>query len=242
MRVCVCVYAYSTKTEFENPVDILRGKYVSLRKHTKTASALRAFISRALYRSDLGTRKSLSLSLSFHLVSCSISGDRVHRGWRARPRRAAASPASCDLHQQRRALQERGYIITTIGKRSSLRCDGSATTGGCFRVGCHGDTLGPLPRGCSLEYPPSCLFSAIPSPPACPPSASTSWFPRSFAPSRSLLTFIPPPPSPTPPFVVRVFLPRYTYVFTRPPSIPCHPVLVPAAPPPPALSPLLFPG
>lgn len=122
------------------------------------------------------------------------------------PARAVCTAASCDLHQQRARVQrERGYIITAIGKRSSLRCDGSATAGGCFRVGCHGDTLGPLPRGCSLEYPPSCLFSAIPSSPSFPPF-------RFSLPSFSLPTFLPSPPLPllspfaffSPPVYIRI--------------------------------------
>lgn len=147
-----------------------------------------------------------------------LSSRVQHLGCTPRASRfAVTSPASCDLHQQR-ALQERGYIITAIGKRSSLRCDGSATAGGCFRVGCHGDTLGPLPRGCSLEYPPPCLFSAIPSRPACPPWPYHPLLPRLFAPSLSLLRFLPPPPSP-PPLFVRVFLPQYTYVVSRPPAL-----------------------
>lgn len=50
---------------------------------------------------------------------------------------------------------ERGYIIASIGKRSF---DG-ATAGGCFRVGCHGNTLG-LPRSAAwnIHPPASSLF------------------------------------------------------------------------------------
>lgn len=110
----------------------------------------------------------------------------------ALPPARAVCTASCDLHQQRARVQrERGYIITAIGKRSSLRCDGSATAGGCFRVGCHGDTLGPLPRGCSLEYPPSCLFSAIPSSPSFPPSTISS-LPFAFSLSFPLSLYVSP--------------------------------------------------
>lgn len=76
------------------------------------------------------------------------------------------------------------YYCHRKAKLSPMR-DGSATAGGCFRVGCHGDRLGPLPRGCSLEYPPSCLFSAIPSPSSQPPRTSPL-FPLS--PSLSLLS------------------------------------------------------
>lgn len=156
----------------------------------------------------------------------------------------AVCTASCDLHQQRARVQrERGYIITAIGKRSSLRCDGSATAGGCFRVGCHGDTLGPLPRGCSLEYPPSCLFSAIPSSSSFPPSTISSLpFAFSLFPplslSFSLPTFLPPPSlPPLSPFAF--FSPRiHTYSLGRPL---CHP-RPPSSSPSPALSPLLFPG
>lgn len=126
-------------------------------------------------------------------------------------------PASCDLHQQRaRVQQQRGYIITAIGKRSPLRCDGSATAGGCFRVGCHGDTLGPLPRGCSLEYPPSRLFSAIPSPPSFPPSTTSSCSLLSFL-SHCVSLFLSLPLSP------------YSALFYLPLSF----SLVAFAPPPP---------
>lgn len=148
-------------------------------------------------------------STKHSLPPASVSGEET-AACIAPPARVVCT-ASCDLHQQRARVQrERGYIITAIGKRSSLRCDGSATAGGCFRVGCHGDTLGPLPRGCSLEYPPSCLFSAIPSSPSFPPSTISSLrlslrfslFHRCHRSHR--LRFSPP----------------YTYVFTRPPSLP----------------------
>jgi len=130
------------------------------------------------------------------------------------PARAVCT-ASYDLHQQRARVQrERGYIITAIGKRSSLRCDGSATAGGCFRVGCHGDTLGPLPRGCSLEYPPSCLFSAIPSSPSL-----NHLFPLSRLLSLSLSLYFSLLYHCHRSHRLR-FSPPYTYVFTRPPSLP----------------------
>lgn len=67
--------------------------------------------------------------------------------------------------------------------------------------------LAPLPRECSLEYPPSCLFSAIPSSPFFLPLRhfSLSLFPP-FSTLLSLFRYCRP----------SRFSPPYIYVFTRP--------------------------
>lgn len=213
---------------------MLRGAYVSSCEDTKIQRSYSVLLSRSTR--DIGVVQEQHEKLAPACKRLGGGNGCVH----CAPARAVCT-ASCDLHQQRARVQrERGYIITAIGKRSSLRCDGSATAGGCFRVGCHGDTLGPLPRGCSLEYPPSCLFrdsllSLLPSlDHLFPPFRLLSLPPP---PPLSLSTFLPPPPlPPLSPFAF--FSPPYTYVFTRPPS---HP-RPPSSSPSPALSPLLFPG
>lgn len=72
--------------------------------------------------------------------------------------------------------------------------------------------LAPLPRGCSLEYPPSCLFSAIPSSPFFLLSVSSLFLSRSLSLSFSLRFSLFHYCHPS------RFSPPYTYVFTRPAS------------------------
>ena len=221
----------------EHPVDILRETLVSSCKDTKIQHTARFYL--AGHAISGWSRNSTKSSLP--------PGKRLGGGngsVHCAPARAVCT-ASCDLHQQRARVQrERGYIITAIGKRSSLRCDGSATAGGCFRVGCHGDTLGPLPRGCSLEYPPSCLFSAIPSSPSFPFSTISSlslaffFFSLSLSLFLSLFTFLSPPIVATA-LTVCVFLPVYIRIHSAVlPAIPNHPPHRPRRP----FRPLLFPG
>jgi len=77
---------------------------------------------------------------------------------------------------------------------------------------CHG--------GAAWNIHPPASFPRFPLlPPALPRPPPSPSPPHPFALSRSLLMFLLPPPSPPPLLLaVRVFLPRYTYVFTRPPS------------------------
>lgn len=80
-----------------------------------------------------------------------------------------------------------------------------------------------LPRGCSLEYPPSCLFSAILSSPFFLLSATSLFLSRFLSLSlRFFLSFFRY-------CCPSHFSPPYTYVFTRPSSLrpPLRPVPLP---------------
>lgn len=74
---------------------------------------------------------------------------------------------------------------------------------------CHG--------GAVWNIHPLASFPRFPLLPPALPRPYHPLVPRLFAPSLSLLAFLPPPLSP--PLFVRVFLPRYTYVFSRPPTL-----------------------
>lgn len=123
--------------------------------------------------------------------------------------------AFCDLHQQRARVQrERGYIITAIGKRSSLRY-GTATTGGCFRVGCHGDTSWHRYHGSAAwNIHPLASFPRFPPLPSSFPSATSLFLSLPLS-LRFSLSF-----SLLPPFAF--FSPVYIRIHSAvPPKPPC---------------------
>lgn len=173
-----------------------------------------------------------------------LSPIRLHLGPHASRRaRDWYVVASCDLHQR---AEYRARIHYYCHRKAKLRwCDGRRVFQGRLPWRYAGTAT-----GCSLEYPPSCLFSAIPSrplPPSHRPATTilvvSPFGVLSFSRPCSLALFLRVPLATTLSLARSSrFSPPYTYVFTRPPSPSDRSSLPRRRSSSSALSPLLFPG